>query len=130
MDLQNFRPIKDFEDRYFVSVNGEVYSKKTKRLLKPLENEKGYLSVELWRNYKRVVKKIHRLVAETFLENPRNLKEINHKDGNKQNNRAENLEWCTRSENLKHAYKMGLRITHTQNKLNQDKQLSHKHYTR
>lgn len=111
MELSNFRPIKGFEDRYLISHNGEVYSKKSKRLLKPLENKKGYLSIELWANYKRTVKKIHRLVAETFIDNPLEKKEINHIDGNKQNNHVSNLEWCSRSENVKHAYTAGLRIS-------------------
>ena len=52
--------------------------------------------------------KIHRLVAETFIPNPEDKREVNHKDGNKLNNRADNLEWATRSENQKQAYKIGL----------------------
>lgn len=64
----------------------------------------GYMRVRIkGRHYK-----IHRLVAETFIPNPENKREVNHKDGNKLNNRADNLEWATRSENQKHAYKVGL----------------------
>lgn len=109
MTPEIWKPVCNFEDRYLVSNRGRVYSKKISKLLKPIITKKGYLTVELWRNYKRKVIKIHRLVAESFLENPLQRKEINHKDGNKQNNCVDNLEWCTRSENLKHAYRTGLR---------------------
>lgn len=105
-----WKPVKDYGDRYLISTEGQVYSNVSKKLLKPQKNEKGYLAVELRCNNKRKVKKIHRLVAEAFLENPFSKTEINHKDGNKQNNAVENLEWSTRSENLKHAYSSGLRF--------------------
>lgn len=109
MTEEVWKPVNDYEKRYSVSNKGRVYSHKSKRCLKPFENEKGYLSIELWCDYKRKVVKVHRLVAETFLENPLLRKEVNHKDGNKRNNVVENLEWCTRSENLLHAYATGLK---------------------
>ena len=64
----------------------------------------GYARVVI--NHKKY--KFHRYIAELFVPNPENKLEVNHKDGNKLNNRADNLEWTTRSENQKHAYKIGL----------------------
>lgn len=68
------------------------------------EHQDGYLFVTI--NNKQYPK--HRLVAELFIDNPDNKPFINHIDGNKQNNRAENLEWCTHAENIEHSYKNGL----------------------
>lgn len=56
---------------------------------------------------------IHRIVAKLFIPNPNNLQFVNHKDGNKSNNCADNLEWCTRSENEKHAWRIGLKNSET-----------------
>lgn len=77
--------------------------------LKP--NTKGYLHVDLSKNQNVKRRDVHRLVAEAFIPNPENKPEINHIDGNKQNNRADNLEWNTRSENLLHlAYKLHYKV--------------------
>lgn len=65
---------------------------------------KGYRSITLHDSGKRRYFLIHRLVAEAFLENPHGFPQVNHKDGNKQNNCVNNLEWCTNSENMNHAY--------------------------
>lgn len=67
-----------------------------------------YYTVSLCRNYKSYTKLVHRLVAESFIPNPLNKKEVNHKDGNKLNNCVENLEWVTRAENAQHAVLNGL----------------------
>jgi hypothetical protein len=66
-------------------------------------NRVGYLAVGLHKNGKRVMFYTHRLVAQAFIKNPRNKVQINHKDGNKQNNKVSNLEWVTPKENTQHA---------------------------
>lgn len=92
---------------YHITSNGDVFSYHCNKLLKPRLN-KGYFYVNLSNNGKMKTFKIHRLVAESFLPNHSNLPIVNHKDGNKQNNHVDNLEWCTHSENTKHAVLMGL----------------------
>ena len=94
-------------DGYFVSPNGMVFDR-FGHLLKGCLGKTGYLGTNIWVNGKPVYKSFHRMIAESILPNPDKLPFINHKDGNKQNNRLENLEWCTRSHNIKHAYDNGL----------------------
>lgn len=73
-------------------------------------NGHGYLRVQLWKHNKCKIKQIHRLVIEAFIEKPQSDKTLicNHKDGNKTNNRADNLEWVTYSENTIHAFDIGI----------------------
>ena len=95
-----FKDIPGFP-HYQINEIGEVYSLYSKRLLKPQINNSGYLVVDLHEGSKRNIKLIHRLVAETFLENdnPVEKTQINHKDENKLNNVISNLEWVTPSYN-------------------------------
>lgn len=77
-------------------------------ILKPNITNNGYCRVTLSKGKTKKYKSIHRLVAETFIPNFNNYNVINHKDGNKQNNRVDNLEWCTQKHNIKEAFKLGL----------------------
>ena len=101
------KEIENF-DGYFISNLGNVYSNKTGTLvkLKPYIDSKGnYLIIRIIRNDgKRKGCLIHRLVAKAFIKNPNNLPEVNHKDKNKTNCNVQNLEWCTRKENLEDSY--------------------------
>jgi hypothetical protein len=100
--------IKDFPN-YYITDTGEVYSRKIYnnpngriRKLKP-NIIHGYEVICLRKNKKNFYKLVHRLVAQAFIPNPKNKREVNHKDGVKTNNNVENLEWTTSSENKLHA---------------------------
>lgn len=89
-------PIKGYEGLYQVSDKGRVKSLKfgKERILKSARDTGGYLLVALCKNGEQKTYKVHRLVAQAFIPNPNNLPEINHKDEDKTNNSAQNLEWC------------------------------------
>jgi hypothetical protein len=101
-----WKDINNYEGLYLISDKGQVKSLKSNKILKPFYSGKGYnvgqgyATVALWKDGKRKMRRIHRLVAEHFIPNPNNYKEVNHKDEDKTNNCAENLEWCTRQYNV------------------------------
>lgn len=114
MPEEIWKPIDGFEGRYEVSNLGRVRSltdnKGNKRIkVRRLQLAKsGYLYLNLWAKSKMYVRKPHRLVAEAFLDKPEGAQCVNHKNGDKTDNRAENLEWCTYSQNTRHAIETGL----------------------
>jgi hypothetical protein len=111
--VEIWKNIINYEGLYQVSNMGRVKSlwKGKERILKSGKSIWGYYLVNLHKNGKIKTYSVHRLVGIAFISNPDNKPEINHIDGNKTNNRADNLEWCTHLENIEHAYIIGL---HTQ----------------
>lgn len=95
---------------YYVSRDGKVFSDKYKerRELSQRKNSRGYMYVNLCKNGKYRSITVHRLVAIAFLGKRDEGFEVNHIDGNKENNCISNLEWVTKSQNMKHAFKYGL----------------------
>lgn len=105
--IEEWRSVPDYEGLYQVSNLGRVRGLKRNRILKPSPNEKGYPQIALCKNGKMKTIKLHKLVAEVFIGKRDDL-EINHIDGDKTNNTVSNLEYCTHSDNLRHAVKTGL----------------------
>ena len=115
-----WKSIKNYEGLYEISNYGRVksinrlvkgrwgFTKINEKILNLVFDKDGYLIVTLCKDGKQKVGKVHRLVAEAFLDNPNNYPVINHIDGRKENNNVENLEFCTQSHNVKEAYRLGL----------------------
>ena len=99
-----WRRVKNYENLYVINSHGEIMNVKTGKFLKHTKLNTGYYSVAL-RGYNGKFKRflLHRLLAESFIDNLNNKPMVNHKDGDKTNNNLNNLEWCTLAENLKHA---------------------------
>ena len=91
---------------YLISETGQIYNSKTKKYLTG-SIRSGYRMVKLTIDAIKKDYCVHRLVAETFLENPNNLPQVNHKDRNKLNNDVHNLEWVSASENMNHVILTG-----------------------
>lgn len=125
MKNENWKDIPGYEGRYqasdlgrikslpfmqrFVSKGGKECWRLTKEKLLALHPQNGgYPVAHLYLDDVRTARTVHRIVAELFIPNPFGLSDVNHRDGVKANCAASNLEWCTRSQNLKHAVAAGL----------------------
>lgn len=105
------KEIEEFGGKYFITDSGTVLNQELKPLKPHVNPKTGYCQQLLRKDGRSVMRYVHRLVAEAFLPKPSVLCEVNHIDGNKQNNAASNLEWVSRSTNMRHAYRTGLRQT-------------------
>lgn len=105
MNTENNKLIAEL---YMIDRDGTVYSKRTGKQKAPHTKKNGYVQINFSIKGKQYTRLLHRMVAEYWLPNPRKLPEVNHLDGNKTNNDVCNLEWVSRSENIKHGVKSGL----------------------
>jgi hypothetical protein len=100
--------MKQYKEHYIVYENGKIWSNKSNKYLKQTKGKNGYVQVGYGT--------LHRILAECFISNPENKRCVNHKDGNKENNNLNNLEWVTDSENQLHSYrKLGRKINYNFN---------------
>lgn len=101
-----WKDVVGYEDLFSVSNKGQLFSKRTKKILKQNPTGSGYNTCVTKLNGRKgvnLVLKLHREVAKAFIPNPNNLPVVNHKDGNKLNNDVENLEWVSVRDNVLHA---------------------------
>lgn len=103
-----YKEVPEFNGRYLAGSDGTIHNR-TKQMKSGLINS-GYLKIGFNVRGKLYNRLVHRIVAQTFIPNPENKREVNHIDGNKLNNSVKNLEWVTSAENKQHAIRTGLKI--------------------
>lgn len=108
LENEKWRDVVGYEGLYKVSDLGRIYSISSNKLLFECKTNDGYIRNCLTKNGGQKLKRFHRIVAESFIPNPDKLPQVNHIDGDKSNNRVNNLEWVTAKENIDHAVKLGL----------------------
>lgn len=107
--METWKAIEGTDGLLEVSTHGRIKSNmRDGRILKLSADKKGYLRLHATVKQKRMSFKVHREVAKAFIDNPMHLPQVNHKDGDKTNNRVDNLEWADNKSNAKHAIENGL----------------------
>lgn len=122
-EVSNYGKVRSI-DRYISGRSGLVKG----QLIHSDLNQKGYPQLRLYKNNTKYVRNQHRLLTLAFIPNPNNLPQVNHIDGDKLNNHISNLEWISNSDNMSHAYKLGLRSSIGENNSNckiTDNQVTH-----
>ena len=94
---------------YEVSNTGQIRNAKTGRILKQYKNQRGYMITCLHENGVQHARRVHRLIADAFFDGDHDGLDVNHIDGRKTNNHISNLEFCTRKQNIAHAFETGLK---------------------
>lgn len=108
--VEQWKEVAGFPN-YLASNTGHIKVKHSGLNLLPFTTNSGYFQVHLWSGGKRFKRYVHRLVAEAFVQNPNGKPHVNHIDGDRHNNSSDNLEWCTRSENVNHScYVLGKNV--------------------
>lgn len=117
--MEQWKPVEGYEGLYEVSDMGRIKSiiYNNHIIMKYHSNWFWYMILSLRKEWKSLTEKVHRIVCNSFLHNPENKEQVNHINWIKHDNRLENLEWCDRSYNQKHAYKTGLRKVTENNNL-------------
>lgn len=105
--MEEWKPLSGYEWHYEISSYGRVRNTATGQIRKLFVHPSGYCLVDLYIGNKKKNFRVHRLVAQAFIDNPFGYEQVNHIDGNKQNNHVENLEWIDAGGNTRHALKIG-----------------------
>ena len=106
IETENIKKIQDYEN-YWITSSGKIWSKRSDKFLKPCVGGRGYKVVVLTNKEGGKTKTLHRLIAKSFIPNPENKPEVDHKDRNRINNKLENLRWVTGLENQRYSYQNG-----------------------
>ena len=115
--MEEWKVIEGTNGDYEISSYGRLWSNITGKILKTHINSAGYMLSNIKIHGVKKRRQVHRMVAKAFIPNPENKPQVNHLDANRTNNRVDNLEWCTGSENTRYSFKIGTILVSVSTKL-------------